>query len=294
MNIVMFHSGEHLPSYLNDCFRQLRLFNPDIPVYFLTDHRFLISPIFSAYNIRMLDKDLFHSDDIRRFEVFYGRGCHDFWTITSTRLIYIANFIEKYNLKDVCHFENDVLIYADLSLYEKLFCDMYKNLAITIGGEDKAMTGFLFIKNPKALRQLANFFLELLNKHKIKDIRSMYGMDMVNEMTLIRAFSKEHPELIEALPTVPFGELSKGFQEFKSIFDPASWGQFVGGTTDGVPGAKPGDHYIGRMLTQNPDYTVVWKNEDKGKIPYFKYNGQEVMINNLHIHSKNLHLYVSK
>jgi hypothetical protein len=116
---------------------------------------------------------------------------------------------------------------------------------------------------------------------------------MVNEMTLMRIYSKEYPELMKFLPILPFGDYSENYDEFNSLFDPASYGQYVGGTMNGVPGAKPQDHYIGRLLEQHPDYTVVWKQEKQGRVPYFKYDGQEVKINNLHIHSKNLNLYVS-
>jgi hypothetical protein len=119
-------------------------------------------------------------------------------------------------------------------------------------------------------------------------------MDMIHEMSLMRAYSKDYPEDLQHLPILPFGEFSKNYEVFNSIFDPASWGQYVGGTTDGIPGAKPSDHYIGRLLQNNPDYTVIWKEDDQNrKIPYFDYQEKQVRINNLHIHSKNLHKYLS-
>jgi len=53
-------------------------------------------------------------------------------------------------------------------------------------------------------------------------------------------------------------------------------------------------YYIGQLLIQNPEYTVIWKIDDRGnKIPYFSGAGKEIKINNLHIHSKQLNKYIS-
>lgn len=289
MDVVMFHSGKELPAFLEDCLRQFCHFNPFSDIYFLTDNMHLGNSVFSKYEVDVRNKDDYYSENITRFKVLYGRGADDFWTITSTRLFYIANFLKEEELKDICLFENDVLIYEDLSKYDSLFPQLYKNLAITVGGQDKCMTGFMFIKNAESLLHMINFFMNMLKTTPVKEVKRRYGMDMVNEMTLMRVYSKEYPERMQLLPILPSGEFSENFSVFNSVFDPASWGQFVGGTLSEGPGAMPQDHYIGRLLKEHPDYTVIWKEG----IPYFKYDEQEVKINNLHIHSKNLSKYMS-
>lgn len=292
MTVVMFHSGENFPEHLVYALRQFRLFNPTVDVYFLTDREHLSNPLFSLHNVMVIDKGKYMSDDIHSFEVLYGRGEHDFWTITTTRLMYISNFLRETNLHDVYHFENDVLVYYSFPDLHSIFTKTYKHLAITYGGPDKIMTGMMFVKNPKALQHMTNFILSLLHQYKVRDIRKKYGMDMVNEMTLMRVYSREYPDYIRPLPILPFDDWSENYSLFNSIFDPASWGQYVGGTPDGIPGVKPEDHYIGQLLRKNLNYTVTWRDEGK-RIPYFRYDGNEVKINNLHIHSKNLHLYGS-
>ncbi len=118
---------------------------------------------------------------------------------------------------------------------------------------------------------------------------------MVNEMSLIKFYGVEKgDEYVSDLPILPFGEHCKHFIYFNSIFDPATWGQLVGGTRVEVPGHKPQDHYIGVLLKDNPNWFVEWKIENELKIPYFNKDGELFKINNLHIHSKNLNLYVSK
>ena len=285
----MFHSGKVLPSFLDCTFSQIRLFNPAVAIYFLTDKHLGLDPIFEKYNIISLNKDAFYSNKVKEFEMLYNRKSEDFWTITATRLIYIENFLISYKLKNVYHFENDVLLYYNLKEHHATFRRLYDHLAITTGGSDKSMTGFLFIKDGDALSQMTQHFIDLLKIYGISGLKKKYHMDMVNEMTLMKIYTDA-----KYLPILPFGDYSENYMAFDSIFDPASWGQFVGGTMDGIPGAKPQDHYIGQLLDKNPDYSVVWGIDDENrKIPYFKYNGNEVKINNLHIHSKNLSLYMS-
>ena len=281
----MFHSGKELPKFLEYTFRQIRLFNPDITIYFLTDWEHLNNEVFTKYNVLPVLKDTYHSDKIIELESVYNHKSYDFWTITMTRLIYIENFLQAYKLKNVYHFENDVLLYYDLRLYHRLFTNLYKTLSITTGGPDKSMTGFLFIKTWRALAAMTQFFIDILHKHGVKGTMLMYGMDMVNEMTLMRAYGRDKPYLSN-LPILPYGEFSNYYDRFDSVFDPASWGQFVGGTTNGIPGAKPKDHYIGQELLAHPEYTVIWKPDIQNRnIPYFKYNGSEVKINNHDYHT---------
>ena len=47
-----------------------------------------------------------------------------FWTLTSLRFFYIYEFMKKYDIKDVIHLENDVLIYYNcnniINLFDKI------------------------------------------------------------------------------------------------------------------------------------------------------------------------------
>jgi hypothetical protein len=294
INLVMFHSGQ-FPIFLEYNFKQIRLFNPEINVYFLTDKEFLDYDIFKKYNIKALNKDGFYSDKIKEFESKFNFNPSNFWTIAATRLIYIENFLEKYNLENVYHFENDVLLYYNLENHHDKFINLYNNMAITTGGPDKSMTGFMFIKKSESLKDMTRFFIDKLSEYGVFGLMQKYKMDMVHEMSLMKVYNLEKgQEYLADLPILPFSEYSKNFNDFNSIFDPATWGQFVGGTRVEGPGAKPQDHYIGVLLNRNPSWSVVWKNENKLNVPYFDKYGELFKINNLHIHSKNLNKYISK
>lgn len=294
MDVIMFHSGGELPGYLECTFKQFRLFNPDATVHFLTDAKLLTDTLFNKYKIKATNKDLYTSQKINEISRLYKKPPEDFWVITTTRLIYFENYIKQHALKDVYHFENDILIYFDLLQHDLKF-KLYNDIAITVGGPDKIMTGFMYIKNGQSLAHMTDFFIRTLNQHGLVGTRKRYNLDMINEMTLMKAYQiAVHDNVMTGLPTIPFGEDSRRFALFNSIFDPASWGQYVGGTLGEGPGAKPEDHYIGQLLRNNPSYDVVWQKDEQGRnIPYFKYDGKMVKINNLHIHSKNLHKYVS-
>ncbi len=286
MNILV-HIGE-IPLHLKYCVEQYYKFN-DEKLYLLTNKENRVK------NVNIIPIEEYHFDKIDEFNSLYNYDSNNFWTVAATRLFYIENFMKKNNIENVFHFENDVLIYEDISNIKDKFVKNYDNIAITTGGPDKSMTGFMFIKNYKSLSMMSDFFVDTLRRYGIAGTQRKYGMDMVHEMSLMKFYGVEKgDEFISNLPILPSGEFSKHFDLFDSIFDPATWGQFVGGTRNEGPGAKPQDHYIGQLLIKNPNYNVIWKVDDKNrKIPYFKFDGNEVRINNLHIHSKNLKNYMS-
>ena len=295
INLILFHSGSILPNFIEYTFKQIRYFNPDINIYFLTDKHLLNNELYKKYRIEVFNKDDFYSDKIYEFESYFNYDSNNFWTLAATRLIYIENFLFKNNLENVYHFENDILLYYKLSDHHNKFQEFYKNIAITTGGPDKSMTGFMFINKYDSISKLTQFFIDTLKKYGIKGTIDKYHMDMVNEMSLMKVYGMNNgDEYMSNLPILPTGDFSTHFSDFLSLFDPASWGQFVGGTRIEGPGAKPPDHYIGVLLRQNKNWFIDWKIEKGLKTPYLNKDGELIKINNLHIHSKKLSKYVSK
>ena len=296
VGIVLFHSGKELPVFLEYTFKQIRIFNPGVAVYFLTDSHLVKDIIFPKYNIIVLDKDLFYSDKVDQLASVCTVPTDHFWTITTTRFVYIENFLKEYQLSGIYHFENDILLYYNLEEHHDKFQILYSKMAITPGGPDRNMTGFLFIKHWYALSLMTQFFIDLRKQYTLEQLKEKYKTDMVHEMSLMKMYEIEKgKEFLDHLPILPFGDYGKVYNVFDSIFDPATWGQYIGGIpTNNTPGGKQSGHYIGQVLIENPEYTVVWNTDEKGrKIPYFKYDNNEVKINNLHIHSKELYKYIS-
>lgn len=304
MNVVLFHTGcfgphiyqhpdgPNLPPHLEHCITQYRLFN-DGPIYFLTDRQNFGDLAKYRQVIPVAIQD-YASDKIARFNALYNSyGPRNFWTVATTRLFYIANFMRAHNLRHVYHVENDILIYFNIREHDETFQQLYKNVAITPAGPDKLATGFVYIPDADSLEKVTDFFIKILEQFGTKGLKQQYSLSMIHEMTLLWLFwhITAHMDL---LPILPFGDFSKHYEDFGAIFDPASWGQFVGGTRTEGPGARPEDHYIGQLLRQNPQYGVGWRIEGGLRVPYFIYDDNWVKLNSLHIHSKNLKEFMSK
>lgn len=301
MNVVLVHIGATgpfidstaLPSYLGDCIRQYSLFN-ESKLYVLTD-RENIEGLQDYEQVIPVPLEDYYSDKIPQLCALYNYPERNFWTVSITRFVYLENFLRENNLQHVYHFENDILIYFDISKFHHLFKQLYSNIAITPGGLMKTMTGFMYIDNYRSLGHMMDFFIDVLTKLGTAGECEQYKFDMTHEMSLMWAYNREWgPRHMAYLPILPFGAFSQNFDKFNAIFDPASWGQLVGGTRWEGPGARLADSYVGQVLKAHPQYDVAWKTEGNLKIPYFGYDGNLVKINNLHIHSKNLSPYTSK
>ena len=296
MTVILCHigclTGPHItsfrpPSWLKSCVKQYFLHNDD-DLYVMTD----------AENIPYLPEEVipialedYHSDAIDRFQVAYGHEVQDFWTVAATRFFYIANFMRVNDLQNVSHFDNDVLIYFDITEYVDTFQRFYPGIGITPENSAKSPAGFVFINSHTALDHMTDFFVSQLEHHGEVGLREIYGTDTIHEMLLIVDFKNRFPEFITDLPTTPEDQY---VNKFEAIFDPLSWGEYVDGTR---LGKKVGHHspgaYIVEWLKENPNSSVVWRVEDNLWCPYLSCNGKLTKINNLHLHSKNLANFMS-
>ena len=88
-------------------------------------------------------------------------------------------------------------------------------------------------------------------------------------------------KFFKLLPSLPFGEQSQNFGQFNMLFDPASYGQFLGGTNNGHPqGYTEPAHFIGSQIISKQIEVVF------DKKPFVIYEGKQVPLYNLHLHNK--------
>jgi hypothetical protein len=64
MDLVMFHSGKELPSYLEFTFKQIRTFNLDLHLHFITDEKHVGNYVFGKYDVNSYNKDLYYSNKV--------------------------------------------------------------------------------------------------------------------------------------------------------------------------------------------------------------------------------------
>ena len=201
-----------------------------------------------------------------------------FWELTSYRFNVIYEYMKQYNIDNIIHIENDVLIYKNVDSIK--FHNMSK-LLLTMDSKNRCIPGIMFIPNHTILKKCLDTFNPKLN-------------DMEN-------FSICYYNLNEYIDTLPiFLEhnvnddakmVTKIFKYYDAIFDAAAIGQYLGGID---PRNNP-DDTIGFVnetcIIDYSQYKFIWKNKDGLKYPYIIINNNEVPIINLHIHCKNLKMF---
>jgi len=96
-------------------------------------------------------------------------------------------------------------------------------------------------------------------------------------LDLIYKGSKQY----KMLPCVPSGEYSQNFEALQAVFDPTSYGQYLGGTNNGHPeGYCEYRHFVGKDII---DKKIEVKFD---KAPYVLFDNKQIPIFNLHVHNK--------
>ena len=302
--IILTHIGETMPEYIDTFIKQLRIFNEDAKIIFLVNQINTNNIIFDKYSIEtypiesldvtLIDKFIskFGHGDINSSKKTIVYGSPDYWCVTATRLYYIYEYAKKFNIKEYFHFENDIMVYTNIS---DILCmikknNIYKNIAITRGTNNKIMTGFMYVGDNGVMGDMLFNIDEYLNN---KTDLFTYGIDMINEMSLLHIYQTKNPTKLVNLPIFPNNILTEDFKYFNSVFDPATYGQYL----DGVP-SNPGvslipDSYIGDELRKNKSLTIIFEIVDGLRVPFIVYGANKIKINTLHIHSKRLYLFTS-
>jgi len=303
--LILTHIGENLPPYLNDFLIQLRKFNKNYDVVFLTNRVNTNNEILINNNINTYPIEDLQTNRINEFIIKFGHGdintinrnivygSPDYWCVTAIRLFYIYEYMNKMNVNKVFHFENDIMVYESLDNIYKIIEDnhLYENqIAITRGTGNKIMTGFVYIDTKESLDHMLN---ELTGYVSSSLELYQYGIDHLNEMGLLHIYQNKNPDKLINLPILPKNEMFKEFDLFNSVFDPATYGQFL----DGAP-SDPGvsilpDSIIGNEMRTKNNISIGFETIDDLRIPFITTEDGKFKINSLHIHSKRLNLFLS-
>ena len=129
------------------------------------------------------------------------------WHLAAERLFVLEEVMLHLGAQEIFTAECDALIYHD---FRRLFLHVQSNYRRE--GEDYLVVGpmtpqhasgaIMFVRGPSALRQLNRFLVEALNEDQ-EFLNNDVLLKMVNEMTLLAAFSVVHPHLIRFLPILP-------------------------------------------------------------------------------------------
>ena len=205
-----------------------------------------------------------------------------FWFTTLFRLYVLFLYCKKNNINEFIHLEYDNLIYSDLSILKTLPPSIY----FTRVGPFCSSAGFVYCNSLENFEKFINKIQQLIQKGELF-VSRFTRYDHLSEMIMIDLIYENSKSVIDYLPILPYGIGSDNFDKLGVLFDGASYGQYLGG-----PNGKPGKghheqhHYIGQQIgAGNIQVDFV-------KTPFVVYNGKQIPIHNLHIHSKNLKAFV--
>jgi hypothetical protein len=259
------HLGCDFPAYIEYCVKQIIKKDSNFKIYICgdTEPKF-IKEKYTFINSRELD--------IPTNSSYMVNDPNPLWRNSILRIFAINSFMQKENIEGIIHFDNDVMVYEDFTKIQNKFGR--KNF-ITPHKHTEYSFGFSYLNNKDDFNILTQRINELINLGE-NNVRKLTG-DETHEMRLLNFCGKD---LIEPLPVHPAINNMENF-----IFDPSSYGQYIGGTPNGhAPGFIDKTQLVGSHFKVTP-HILYSKKED---IFYYGYNNELYKIFNLHVHSKNL------
>lgn len=266
-----------VPAYTEISLRQTRKLNKNLPIHFICKNK---PSYFDDLDITWVNQNTINGDLINLFNGLSWFNRHGtpstaypspegFWHKTCERIFYLAEYARQQKLERFIHTENDVLMYYD---YEAFISNVNNDFYATIMSDTQATFAIVNIPRYNNIVTLCQFFLEMM-KYGERQL-SQYFKDHVSEMTLLReAINKK---IINSFNIIPI-------ENSKFVFDPGSYGQFLGGTNNfHEPGFIDDKHYVGQKI-KNKELKVEFNS-----IPMVN----DKPLFNLHIHSKKLERFI--
>ena len=268
--------------------KKARECNPHIDIDFICKKK---QPYFSSLGIKWIDQNSLSSELLTKFNeicwfkdfaaggtIFPNEELH--WHRTTERIYYLEAYLSQERLENVFHFENDILIYGCLDTVE-----INDKITVTDLSHTHSSFGFCHIPTYQLLSKLCEKFNDFLGRGQ-NELLSL-GFDFISDMQLLKLSLRE--DLVKSFPILPS-------EATNWVFDPASYGQYFGGTNNGhSSGFTDPTHIIGREILDENIIPILEVFSSEGIIApcvIDKQDRREVPIFNLHIHSKRLGRFI--
>jgi hypothetical protein len=251
-------------------------------IILITDFKFRNKfELFSSYLTVINVEDLIpnYSADIKDMSNTFRNG---FWKLTTYRFNALQAYMEKYNITNIVHIENDVLIYKKL---DELILHNTDKILLTMDSEKRCIPGIMFIPNHTALKTCLQHFNPNLNDMENWGLCFYQCKDKVDSLPIFIT-DKSNPcrEMI-----------TQHFDKYQAIFDAAAMGQYLGGIDSRNSPENDTRGFVNETCVFNYSmYKFIWKkNENNMVVPYILINDVEYPIINLHIHCKDLKKFIN-
>jgi hypothetical protein len=246
-------------------------------IYVITNNNLMIHFNLLKSRIHLISyEDINDSYNFNSKTTLDNKFRNGFWKLTSQRFFTIYDFMNKNNLTDVIHIENDVLIYYNCDeLIEYLDT---KYMYIPFDSYKRNIASIIYIPNSEVYKKiLDNYDLKKNDMENFSNIKFKTGL-IQNFPIFKKEFSKNDEQIF----------VSTNSEKFPFIFDAAAIGQYLGGVDPrNIPGNTEGFINETCVIKYN-NYNFIKKNINGINKPFIKIEEKEIPIFNLHIHSKNL------
>lgn len=307
-SLILVHLGTDVPSYLETCIQQVRLWS-SVPIYLIVfdELKEYLTVRLSHYTVTVvatseLPQTENHSEFLKTYTNYDKQFRNGYWLFVIERFYYMEELMILYNLEKAIHMEYDVMLYEDI-VYLYPAANSIKNMALAFDNDSEGYPSFIFIHNLEAL-QLLNGFIAITCNNGLTDMR------------LLSAFRWIYPNILESLPQIPTitykgncqerssisglkpreppAYLANKFEELgERIFDSLAIGQWI----SGVDCRNSGGNQLIEYENENAFYKVSefgvsWRKDALGRWYPVSTKG-EYRIVNIHIHSKLLSYFLS-
>jgi hypothetical protein len=189
--------------------------------------------------------------------------------------------------------EIDNLIYNNPEEWVKEFS--HKQLTFMYNDPHKCSTCLMYIKNSDSMKSILDYMITYIETENNEWVSEMLAFDKYCKL-----YNNEDYYIMPTLYNDTKNNIlnTKIYENFKgNIYDPLTYGTFLLGLdifhTDSkiVTGFSPPDHYINCN-----NYKIEWQIKDGLKKPFIlnENTNEWILINNLHVHSKDLKSGLSK
>ena len=305
-DFVLVYIGK-LPSYTEDCIKQIRLWNPTKatddykikPNIYLCTSRIkenieLLSKFIMDYSITpVFIEDLEETFEHKLFNQTYtNMSMNGFWKYTTERFFIVEECMRKYNLENIFHLEIDNLVYFNFEQHLKQF-KQYNTILIPSDNETRFIAGVSFINQANSLRDLNSFFAKYSHNQAEMEVIMKYNR-LTNRIKTLPTIMKDYPHLLQPKEGIPihnkerFSELT---DVFEGIFDAAAIGQYMFGI-DPIHDKNNTDGFVNpHCCFQIDKCSLKWEKISNNWRLYISCNQEKKWfpVYNLHIHNKSLH-----
>lgn len=203
-----------------------------------------------------------------------------FWALSSLRFFYVYEFMRKYQLQDIIHIENDVLIYYNC---DELIDKFDKNFVyMPFDSMTRNIASVVYIPSSNILKRvLDNYDLTKDDMWNFRSIQIQTGL--IQNLPIFVCENRKLPEL---------AFVSQNYERFQILFDAAAMGQYLGGVDPRNDPSVTVGFVNETCVVKYNNYAFYWIVINEIKKPFIQIDGNMIPIFNLHVHCKNLNKFV--